>query len=325
MKPAKSKGIAMTSKMAKNAKSIAQNTAYYVKKYGIEYVGFGTITFKENLKDTKEAQRRYNSFATCLNRSKKFKILCKVVEFQKRGAVHYHLLIKTTDPIRKGFDFGAFHKSYEEKKNRRKYTRIYAKSATSHLRHLWGYMRERAEAHGFGRTEIMPIEYPNNVGSYLGKYVAKDQGKQGRGVRKISYARDEIKVASPYFSWVHGKGAVWRRNLKAWAEARGFENTDQVAKAYGPRWSFHLYEEIMYDAPRLARHGTDEPLLSKQQSRPRYRPDNSELDQLWNSYLERSSEDYRPTEKRTNFEEIRRVEAWKRKEAHRKSMAYLYE
>ena len=324
MKSCISKGLGMTSKMAKNAKAITENTKYYVKKYGIEHVAFGTITFKENLTDTKEAQRRYNSFATCINRSKKFKILLRIVEFQKRGAVHYHFLIKTTEPIRKDFDFQAFHKAYEDKKNRRKYTRIYANSATNHLRHLWGYMRERAQKHGFGRTEIMPIEYPNNVGSYLGKYVAKDQGKKGRGVRKISYARSEAKPASPYFSWLEGKGAIWRRNLKAWAEARGFKNTDEIAEAFGPRWSYHLYQEIMYDAPRLARHGTENTLLSEQKKRPLYRPDKEELNEYWNSYFQRDEVHKPKCKKRTNFKEIQLHEAWKRKETHKKSMAYLY-
>ena len=318
--------IGMSSKMAKNAKSISLNTAYYVKKFGIENVAFATITFKENLKDTKEAQRRYNNFTTCVNRKNKFTILTKILEFQKRGAVHYHLLVKTNEGIRGNFDFEAFKKAYKEPKNRRKYTRVYANSATPHLRHLWGYMRERAEKHGFGRTEIMPIEYPKNVGSYLGKYVAKDQGEQGRGVRKISYSRKYPKVASPNFSWVTGKGASWRRNLKAWAEYRGFKNTDEIAKAFGPRWAHNLRSEIMYDIPRLTR-AVDEPVFSQQVKVVRRQPLSSELQKAWANYLERpASEPIKSKVKLTATHKTSAdLESWKRKQAHRKSMAYLYD
>ena len=91
------KGKNPTSKTAKKCKSITLNTAYFVKKFGIENLAFGTITFKENLKDTKESQRRYNNFLRIVNRDKKFKVLMKVLEFQKRGACHYHLLIRTTE------------------------------------------------------------------------------------------------------------------------------------------------------------------------------------------------------------------------------------
>ena len=318
--------IGMNSKMAKNAQAITKNSAHWIKKFGLDYVALVTITFKENLKDVKEAQRRYNNFATCVRRKNKFDVLEKIVEFQKRGAVHYHMLIKTHEPVRKDFDFDAFDKSWKEPKNRRKYTRIYANSATPHLRHLWGYMRERAEKHGFGRTELMPIKYPNNVGSYLGKYLAKDQGEQGRGVRKISYTRKYYKVASPYVSWVNGPGASWRRNLKAWAEYRGFKNTDEIAKAFGPRWAHNLRGEIMYDLPRLTR-AADEPVFSQQVEVVRRKPLSDELQKLWANYLNRPPREpivskVKPTAKHETSADL---ESWKRKQAHRKSMAYLYE
>ena len=53
---------------------------------------FITLTFKENLKDISIANKKFNSFVSNVRKKKKdFKYIA-VPEFQKRGAVHYHLL-----------------------------------------------------------------------------------------------------------------------------------------------------------------------------------------------------------------------------------------
>lgn len=53
---------------------------------------FITLTFKNNLKDVDVANKRLHYFFTKIRRVKKdFAYLC-IPEFQKRGAVHYHLL-----------------------------------------------------------------------------------------------------------------------------------------------------------------------------------------------------------------------------------------
>ena len=183
-------------------KSLTQNVQWWGDKLGIERLGFLTLTFKGNLKDPKEAQRRWNNLNRTILRSGKFRILVKVVEVQKRGAIHYHCLVHMNEDIRTGFDWDAFKKAgkaygAKDYTEGRKQTKIYAKSAKSHLRHLWGWMRTKCDSHGFGRSELMPIEYPNNIGSYLGKYLNKDDEKREKKqydpwmtkVRKISYGR----------------------------------------------------------------------------------------------------------------------------------------
>ena len=53
---------------------------------------FITLTFKENIKDITLANKKFNQFISNVRKLKKdFKYLA-VPEFQKRGAVHYHLL-----------------------------------------------------------------------------------------------------------------------------------------------------------------------------------------------------------------------------------------
>ena len=53
---------------------------------------FITLTFEENLKDIDVANQKFKSWRTKIKSIfKDFKYIC-VPEFQKRGAVHYHLL-----------------------------------------------------------------------------------------------------------------------------------------------------------------------------------------------------------------------------------------
>jgi len=66
---------------------------YAQKNFNAEYDKFITLTFKENIKDLKQANREYKKFLQRLRYKtrKDFKYLA-VIEFQKRGAVHYHML-----------------------------------------------------------------------------------------------------------------------------------------------------------------------------------------------------------------------------------------
>lgn len=53
---------------------------------------FITLTFKENLKDVSIANKKFNAFVSNVRKKKKDFMYIAVPEFQKRGAVHYHLL-----------------------------------------------------------------------------------------------------------------------------------------------------------------------------------------------------------------------------------------
>lgn len=53
---------------------------------------FITLTFKENITDVKEANFQFHKWVTIIRRYKKDFLYIGVPEFQKRGAVHYHLL-----------------------------------------------------------------------------------------------------------------------------------------------------------------------------------------------------------------------------------------
>ena len=138
-----------TNKQAKTFKVLESNSKHWLKVIGDENIGILTLTFKENLTCMKEAQKRWNRFAREFNRDKKFQLLVKVAEPQKRGAVHYHCLIHTHKNIRGSIDWEIYESMGDAKTTaqKRKLGKELGKSATSHLRDLWAWLRAVSYTH----------------------------------------------------------------------------------------------------------------------------------------------------------------------------------
>ncbi|MFA5080409.1 MAG: hypothetical protein WC472_02165 [Candidatus Paceibacterota bacterium] len=114
------------------------------KKNGRPYPPyFLTLTFKENIQDLKEANREFSKFIQRYNyelfgeKKARLKYL-GVPEFQKRGAIHYHVII--------------FNLPYKKK-------RVYRT-----LFKLWGK----------GRVELKIVVTMKSLINYLSKYLTKD-------------------------------------------------------------------------------------------------------------------------------------------------------
>ena len=237
---------------AKTFYALDTNCKHYLKIYGAEHIGLLTLTFKENLKCEKESQRRWNNLNRIIDREGKFLPLIKVKEYQKRGAVHYHLLVKTHQPIRGNIDWKLYEAMGETKSipMKRKLGKQLAKTAEPHLVDLWSWLRKKAQATGFGRTELMPLKKPHHIKNYIGKYLEKDmQGKQSKtkGYRMITYGKKAPKVANTNFSWVSGNASLFRRHLKKYCDVRGIKDKDELEELHGKAWSYHLYKQIMND------------------------------------------------------------------------------
>lgn len=142
-----------------------------VNRYGKEFTAkFLTLTFKENIQDLKYANKEFMLFIKRLNyrlfNTKKSNIrYSAVVEFQKRGAIHYHVLLYNVPYVR--FD-------------------------------------KIAECWGHGDITINKIDDVDNVGAYVTKYMTKDnmderlQGQKSyfnsRGLFKPIEITDKKKV-----------------------------------------------------------------------------------------------------------------------------------
>ncbi len=120
-----------------------------VGQYGKEFTAkFLTLTFKDNVKDLNKANYEFTKFIKRLNyhcfgtKKANLKYTC-VIEFQERGAIHYHVII---------------------------YNIPYIKA--SEISNIWG--------NGF--IKINKIDDVDNVGAYVSEYLGQAEKGQGKDV-----------------------------------------------------------------------------------------------------------------------------------------------
>lgn len=120
---------------------------------------FVTLTFRENMQDIKIANRHFNKFIMRISyRYPDLKYLA-IIEFQKRGAVHYHFLC-----------------NLPHIKN-------------SILSDIWG--------HGF--VKINKIKNVSNLGAYVCKYLSKDGNNKKMFRKKKYFCSKNLEQPSKFF------------------------------------------------------------------------------------------------------------------------------
>jgi hypothetical protein len=216
-----------------------------VKQFGIEKLGFLTLTFADHVVEIREASRRFNN----LNRrvlKARYKRIVAVPERQKSGRLHFHCLGVLDADIRTGCDFAAF-----AKKDYR--------TASAALKSEWEFWRETAPRYGFGRTELLPIKSTaEGISKYAGKYIAKhidvriEKDKGARLVRYIGYRGGE-RSFHPHLMFNSEHAWLWRRKVKEFACYYGIVDMEDFKKKCGPRLCYIFQDAILHTAlPRGA-------------------------------------------------------------------------
>ncbi len=122
---------------------------------------FMTLTFIDNMTDLKQANYLFNQFIKrIVYRFPKFEYLA-VPEFQKRGAIHYHLVCNLP------------------------YIEI------GGLEYIWSH----------GHVNIRQIGKVNNLGSYMSKYLGKDLFDQVMFNKKKFFCSQSLKRPVELLSW----------------------------------------------------------------------------------------------------------------------------
>jgi hypothetical protein len=212
----------------RTAYALAQNCWLLVEKYGIDCIGFLTLTFARHITAYQEAQKYLHSLMTGVLK-KRYAEYIVVMERMQSGRIHYHLLVALAQDIRTGFDFTAAK------------TGDY-RSANQFLRATWAFWRKTAQRYGFGRTELMPIATSaEGIARYVGKYIAKHIGNRlpaDKGARLVRYSKGTNRVGTQYF-W-HTPGAdLWRLKLGALCRLLQLTPDDYPEKLqawYGKNW-----------------------------------------------------------------------------------------
>ena len=100
-----------------------------VRIYGIERIGFFTLTFADHVTNLREAQRRFRSIRAHVI-VKRYERAIVVWERHKSGRIHFHLVVVLKEDIRTGRKFrGVQTQGLPERKSRR-------------LRAEWAFWRE---------------------------------------------------------------------------------------------------------------------------------------------------------------------------------------
>jgi hypothetical protein len=211
----------------------------FAQEFGLERLGFLTLTFADPVLELKEANRRFNSLNTHVLKGR-YRRAVVVPERQWSRRLHFHLLVVLDADIRTGVDFEAF--------KRRDY-----RSAGPALRAEWAFWRKTAPAYRFGRTELLPIRstvegISRYVGGYIGKHVRErtETDKGARLVRYLGFGPGERK-SSCRFGWNTDNGWLWRHKLASFAGRYGVRDTDDLAKIFGPRWAYLLQAAILQE------------------------------------------------------------------------------
>lgn len=230
--------LGLKTQVRKSASCLAWNVEYFCDKFGLENLGFLTLTFRDHVTDVKEAQRRLNSLTSNVLRGR-YRYYIRVMERQKSGRIHYHLLVVLDGDIRTGFDFIACAKGDYRSANKR-------------LRDEWFFWRKTAPKYGFGRTELLPIKSNSEgIARYVGKYIGKhfeSRQIQDKGARLVEYSRGS-RVASTRMQFVSAGSAEWRRKVGIFcyyiSETMGCEPSfEGLRSVLGPRWAYQWREFI---------------------------------------------------------------------------------
>ena len=238
-------GGVLTPSSRRTAFALQVNVQAMVERHGIERVGFLTLTFAEHILDAKVAQRRMHSLVSNVLKPR-YREAIRVLERQKSGRIHYHLLVALHEDVRTGVDFDAM---FPEKGSGK--TPDY-RSAPTALRREWVFWRSTAKCYGFGRTELAPVRSSSEaIGRYVGKYISKHlevRQIEDKRVRLVSYLGP--KVATTRFAWVSPGAAEWRKKLGAYirmlyqAGALFAPTFEAMALRFGPKWAYELRDLI---------------------------------------------------------------------------------
>lgn len=226
----------------KSAFALALNVENFAQTFGLNYLGFLTLTFADNVTSIQEASRRFDILRKqVLN--VRYKSYIRVIERTKKGRIHFHVLVALNADIRTDFDFeGIANCDYC--------------SANQALRDEWAFWRKNAKIYGFGRTELLPIKSTSEgISRYVGKYIGKHMESrldEDKGARLVEYSRGarSAKIANTRFMFLSDGSREWRKKCEKFAfimmRARGCIPTmEGLSKELGPHWAYQWREFIL--------------------------------------------------------------------------------
>lgn len=145
---------------------------------------FITLTFSNNITDLSYANKKFSSWISNVRKLKKdFKYIA-VPEFQKRGAVHYHILSNLGSN-----DTKIIYLQKVKKGNAKKCDQLYDVK-------YW--------PHGYARVDFVKSDY-KKIYSYICKYMTKDIDNKLFGKKRYFFSQNLIKPKEEYLDLANEK------------------------------------------------------------------------------------------------------------------------
>ena len=217
--------------------ALIQNVIILVFIYGIDRIGFLTLTFARHVVSYKEAQKALHSLMTGVLKHR-YREYIIVMERMTSKRIHYHLLVVLDKDIRTGFNFAQVEQGNYS-------------SANSYLRSEWAFWRVTAPKYDFGRHELMPVKSTADaIAKYLGKYISKHIGQrlpEDKGARLVRYSKGTNRVGTR-FSWVSPGAYMWRSKLGAFCRMLHLNSDNYqtfLKEWFGKNWVYHLRPLIL--------------------------------------------------------------------------------
>ena len=273
------KVTARLSRSRKSQATLKENLLLMIKLFGIEKIGFLTLTFGKGL--------RYNSKKDILIANRRWHNLCRrvlpeiigegtpwviAIEPTGRGRIHFHAVIVLKKDIRQGFDFETAKKTPQEVLNsmpevaRRKFWREI--TTNQDLKGYWKLLREKCPKYGFGIHQLLPVMYPDRMADYIGKYLTKEEVMLASplGCRRLRYSENWSQVVyhekkqdekgREYTQiyrrlkpgdWVKssGKPFNWRLGCTRFAVIHG-TTWAEIKEDFGVHWAWTYRQDILF-------------------------------------------------------------------------------
>jgi hypothetical protein len=233
--------------------------------FGKERVGFLTLTLGDldaggryrNLRDRKEAQRRFHSLLTNVI-AERYQCGVTITERHDNKGIHFHLAVVCAQDIRGQMDFDACFPP-KDARGKPTYAPDYA-TANDAIKREWAFWRRVAKLYGFGRHQLQPMrENGEALGHYLGAYLRKDwehrlpEDKGARCVRYFGHWSKEVRTkggrrkgppCNSRFGWMTPRARAWRELVKQVVivlKYKGAKITEHNIKdILGPKWAWKM-------------------------------------------------------------------------------------
>lgn len=249
----------------KQADTLTKNIAWLATTFGNERIGFLTLTLGDmdaggryrNLRDRKEAQRRFRSLLTNVI-AKRY--LCGVIvtERHRNGGLHFHLAVVCADDIHGQIDFAACFPP-KDARGKPQYKPDYA-TANAAIKREWAFWRCIAKLYGFGRHQLQPMRANGEaLGRYLAAYLSQDwehrlpEDKGARCVRyfghwstapRITGKRPTSPPNDSRFGWMHPRSRAWREMVKQVVIVLKYKGAKidehNIKDIIGPKWAWKM-------------------------------------------------------------------------------------